>query len=249
MSRILLDKVNVHYPVVQDHYLSIRRAILRIASGGRLYREDKAVEVVHALKNVSFEAKDGDRIALVGRNGAGKSTLLKTIGGYILPDQGTLTVDGTITSLFSVNGGMDIERTGYDNIFLMGRLLGLSKRDMRRHLSDIESFSELGEFLKMPVRSYSDGMKVRLGFAVVTCLQPDILVLDEAIGAGDAHFIEKATSRAQKFYERANIIIMASHDPGLLERLCNRALWIDYGRIVQEGPVKDVIAAYLKATV
>jgi ABC-2 type transport system ATP-binding protein/lipopolysaccharide transport system ATP-binding protein len=248
MSRIRLDKVNVSYPVVKDQYLSIRRAFLRFLTGGKLYKED-TIEVVHALKDISFEARDGDRIALVGCNGAGKSTLLKTIGGYILPDTGDIEIRGTITSLFSVNGGMDIERTGYDNIYLMGRLLGISKREMKKHLPDIEDFSELGEFLKMPVRGYSDGMKVRLGMAVVTCLEPDILILDEAIGAGDAHFIEKATSRAQKFYERANIIVMSSHDPTIIKRLCNKAIWIDRGKIVQEGEVNEVIEAYLKATV
>jgi ABC-type polysaccharide/polyol phosphate transport system ATPase subunit len=249
VSRVLLDRINVHYPVVKDHYLSIRRAVLRHMSGGRLYRQDSATELVHALRNISFEANNGDRIGLVGRNGAGKSTLLKTIGGYILPDSGTLKVDGVITSLLSVNGGMDVERTGYDNVFLMGRLLGIKQTEMKQHLPDIEAFSELGDFLSMPVRSYSDGMKVRLGIAVVTCLHPEILVLDEAIGAGDAHFIEKATSRTQKLYERANIIIIASHDPTILERLCNKALWIDHGTIVMEGKVSEVVKAYLDETV
>jgi ABC-2 type transport system ATP-binding protein/lipopolysaccharide transport system ATP-binding protein len=245
MSSITLENVNVHYPVLNDHYLSIRRAFLRGVTGGRMYREDAVVKQVHALKDISFEAKDGDRIALIGSNGAGKSTLLKTIGGYILPDRGQLTVDGVITSLFSVNGGMDVERTGYDNIYLMGRLLGISKREMAGHLPDIESFSELGEFLKLPVRSYSDGMKVRLGVAVVTCVHPDILVLDEAIGAGDAHFIDKATRRAQKLYDRARIIIMASHSPEILQHLCNQAFWIEGGRIVKRGGVEEVHAAYL----
>jgi ABC-type polysaccharide/polyol phosphate transport system ATPase subunit len=249
MSHIHFENVNVHYPIVGDHYMSIRRAFLRFVTGGRMYKQDGMSEVVHALKNISFEAKNGDRIALVGRNGAGKSTLLKTIGGYILPDSGVHEVEGSLTALFSVNGGMDVERTGYDNIYLMARLLGMSRREMDRHISDIEEFSELGEFLKMPVRSYSDGMKVRLGVAVVTCIKPDILVLDEAIGAGDAHFIDKATRRAQKLYERANIIVMASHDPKILENLCNKALWIDGGRIVMEGGVAEIIAAYLQATV
>ena len=122
MSHVLLENVNVYYPVVQDHYMSIRRAMLRFVTGGRLYKQDVMSETVHAVRNISFEARNGDRIALIGRNGAGKSTLLKTIGGYILPSNGKLDVEGTMTSLFSVNGGMDIERTGYDNIYLMARL-------------------------------------------------------------------------------------------------------------------------------
>jgi ABC-type polysaccharide/polyol phosphate transport system ATPase subunit len=247
MAYIRLDKVNVFYPVVQDHYQSIRRALLRRLTFGRMFKEDAGVTVVHALKDISLDLKNGDRLALVGSNGAGKSTLLKTIGGYILPDNGNLEVEGTITSLFSVNGGMDPERTGYDNIYLMGRLLGMNKREMDEHIPDIEAFSELGEFLKMPIRSYSDGMKVRLGFSVVTCLQPDILILDEAIGAGDAHFIHKATARAQKLYERANIVVIASHDPAILKSLCNKAAWIDHGKVMLEGSVDDVMSAYLGA--
>jgi lipopolysaccharide transport system ATP-binding protein len=249
MSRIHLENVNVHYPVMSDHYMSIRRAALRLLSGGRLYKEDTKAHLVHALKDLTLEFKDGDRVGLIGRNGAGKSTLLKTLGRFILPDSGHIAVEGNVTSLFSVNGGMDIERTGIDNIYLMGRLLGMRRREMATYLSDIEDFSELGRFLAMPVRSYSEGMKVRLGVAVVTCIHPDILILDEAIGAGDAHFIEKATLRAQKFYDRANIIVMASHDPTLLSRLCNTAIWLDQGRIVKTGAVKDVLAAYTEATV
>jgi ABC-type polysaccharide/polyol phosphate transport system ATPase subunit len=118
---------------------------------------------------------------------------------------------------------------------------------METHIADIEEFSELGRFLEMPIRAYSDGMKVRLGVAIVTCLQPDILVLDEAIGAGDAHFIDKATRRTQKLYERARIIVMASHDPNLLRRLCNKAVWLDQGRLVKTGGIEEVIQAYAAA--
>ncbi len=248
MSHIVVHNVNVHYPILQDHYMSIRRAMLRVITGGRLYRQDKDTKLVHALKDVCFELRDGDRVGLVGRNGAGKSTLLKTIGGFILPDNGNLHVSGVVTSLFSVNGGMDIERSGYDNVFLMGRLLGIHRKEMIKHLADIAEFSELGHFLKMPVRAYSDGMKVRLGVAIVTCIHPDILILDEAIGAGDAHFIEKTTQRAQKLYERANIMIMASHDPVILRRLCNKAIWLDQGKVIKTGPVEEVIEAYTTAT-
>lgn len=244
MSGIHLENVNVFYPVMKDHYMSIRRAALRFITGGRMYREDVEGELIHALKNISLDIRDGDRVALVGRNGAGKSTLLKTLGGFILPADGMLRMDGTVTSLFSVNGGMDIERTGYDNIFLIGRLLGMRRHVMETHLADIEEFSELGKFLAMPVRSYSDGMKVRLGVAVVTCVHPDILILDEAIGAGDAHFMEKATQRAQRLYERARIMVMASHAPALLKRLCNKAVWLHKGSIMKTGRVDEVLDAY-----
>ena len=245
MSGIHLERVNVHYPLLEDHYKSFRRAALRFVTGGRVYAEDGQSRVIHALKDVSIDIRDGDRVALVGRNGAGKSTLLKTIGGFILPDGGVFHVDGKVTSLFTVNGGMDIERTGYDNIYLVGRLYGIPHRQMKKYVADIEDFSELDKFLDMPLRSYSDGMKLRLGIAVVTCVHPDILVLDEALGAGDAHFIEKTTQRVHQFYERARIMIMASHDPSILKRLCNRGVWLDKGVVVKTGGIDEVLDAYM----
>lgn len=244
MSGVYLENVNVHYPILEDHYKSIRRAALRFLTGGRLYKEDAQGHVVHALKDISLDIRDGDRVGLVGRNGAGKSTLLKTIGGFILPNSGVYEIKGSVTSLFTVNGGMDTERTGYDNIYLMGRFFGIRRRAMEKHIADIEDFSELGKFLDMPIRSYSDGMKVRLGIAVVTCVHPDILVLDEALGAGDAHFIEKTMTRVQKFYDRARIIVMASHDTTLLTRLCNKAVWMEKGAIIKTGNITEVLETY-----
>lgn len=245
MASITLNDINVYYPVQNDHYMSIRRAALRALTGGRMYREDAQGRNFHALKNISFELHDGDSLALIGRNGAGKSTLLRTLGGFITPSQGHMAVDGQITSIFSVNGGMDIERTGYQNIYFVGRLLGLSQKEMESHIKEIEEFSELGNFLNSPIRTYSDGMKIRLGFAIVTCLKPEILILDEAIGAGDAHFIEKATKRAHALYERARILVMASHDPHILRNLCNKAMWLEHGAIKMSGKVEEVLEAYM----
>ena len=245
MARIVVDNINVRYPVMQDQYRSVRRAIIRTLSGGSLYQQDTRMEEVHALNGVSFTLENGDRLGLVGRNGAGKSTLLKTLGGFILPESGNLDIDGTTTSLFSVAGGMDDERSGYDNIFLCGRLLGISRAEMKKHLPDIEEFSELGEFLSVPVRAYSDGMKTRLGFAISTCITPDILLLDEAIGAGDAHFVEKASKRAQRLYDRSSIMVLASHMPSIISSLCNKVLWLDHGKVMKIGPVDEVMDAYM----
>jgi ABC-type polysaccharide/polyol phosphate transport system ATPase subunit len=247
MSSIRLENVNVSYPVLQDHYKSICRALLRMVSGGTLYKAEMRIKEVHALKDIAFELRDGDRVGLVGHNGAGKSTLLRTIGGFIQPDRGDLVVQGKISSLFSVNGGLDIDQTGHDNIFRMGRLFGIHRKEMRAHVGEIEEFSELGHFLAMPVRAYSDGMKIRLGLAVATCLHPDILLLDETINAGDAHFLERAILRLQKLYERANIIVMASHSASIMQRLCNKAIWLDHGQVRQVGPVEEVLAAYAQA--
>lgn len=246
MARIVVNDIHVRYPVMQDQYRSMRRAIVRVASGGKLYQQDQRMQVVHALQGISFTLENGDRVGLIGRNGAGKSTLLKTLGGFILPESGELTVEGKITSLFSVAGGMDDERTGYDNIFLTGRLLGIPRRQMQEHLKEIEEFSELGDFLTMPLRAYSDGMKIRLGFAITTCLHPEILLLDEAIGAGDAHFIEKASRRAQQLYDRASIMVIASHIPDVILSLCNKAIWLNHGTIECIGPTQQVLDAYMR---
>ena len=140
---------------------------------------------------------------------------------------------------------MDDERSGYDNLFLCGRVLGISRAEMKKHLPDIEEFSELGEFLSVPVRAYSDGMKIRLGFAISTCITPDILLLDEAIGAGDAHFVEKASKRAQRLYDRSSIMVLASHMPSIISSLCNKVLWLDHGKVMKIGPVDEVMDAYM----
>ncbi len=245
MARIVLNNVHVRYPVTQDHYRSLRRLVARVATRGRLYGEDVGLRTVHAIRGLSLNLEKGDRVGLIGRNGAGKSTLLKTLGGFILPDEGTLDVEGSIMPLFSVSAGMDEERSGYDNIFLSGRLLGIPRHEMEKNVADIEAFCELGQFLYMPVRMYSDGMKVRLGFAISTCISPDILLLDEAIGAGDAHFLEKASKRAEALYNRANILIIASHSPEIITRLCNKALWLSHGTMVEFGPAEEVLAKYL----
>jgi len=248
MARIILDQVHVRYPVTQDHYRSLRRVLVRLVTLGQMYKQDTRSRMVHAIKGLSLTLEKGDRVGLIGRNGAGKSTFLKTLGGFILPDQGTMHIEGTTMPLFSVSAGMDEERTGYDNIFLSGRLLGISRKEMQKHVPDIEAFCELGEFLKIPVRAYSDGMKVRLGFAISTCITPDILLLDEAIGAGDAHFLEKASQRAEALYDRASIMILASHSPEIITRLCNKVLWLSHGNMVAFGPTEEVLARYLETT-
>lgn len=163
MARIVLKNVHVRYPVTQDHYRSLRRVLVRLVTLGRMYNDDVRSHTVHALRDLSLTLEKGDRIGLIGRNGAGKSTLLKTLGGFILPSEGEIEVEGNIMPLFSVAAGMDEERSGYDNIYLSGRLLGIPRKEMEKHVKDIEDFCELGEFLKMPVRTYSDGMRSASG--------------------------------------------------------------------------------------
>jgi ABC-2 type transport system ATP-binding protein/lipopolysaccharide transport system ATP-binding protein len=211
-----------------------------------MYKEDTKIDYVHALKGINLTLEDGDRLAIIGRNGAGKSTLLRVMAGFMIPTIGTIKTEGNITPLFSIATGMDIEMTGYQNIYYMGRLIGLSRSEMDKRIPDIEEFTELSEFLKLPVRSYSAGMRVRLAFAIATCIKPEILIMDEAIGAGDAHFVDKASARANSLYNSANIMVVASHAASLLKSLCNKAILMDHGKIIASGTLDEIQDVYNK---
>ncbi|MEJ0009683.1 MAG: ATP-binding cassette domain-containing protein [Alphaproteobacteria bacterium] len=199
---------------------------------------------MQALSNVSFALENGDRLALIGPNGAGKTTLLKTLAGFLPVASGALTVKGEVTVLFNLTNGLDPEKTGYQNIRGMGLLLGMNNAQIAALVPEIEDFCELGEFLDLPVRMYSDGMKIRLAFAVSTSVHPDILVLDEAIGAGDAHFLKKATERAHALYDKARILVMASHSPDIVRNLCNKGLLLEHGEVKYFGDIEQALAIY-----
>lgn len=243
MALLELKNVYVDYPVYGDCEASLRRVLLKLTTRQRIYKS-AGLTVVRALTDINFSLHHGDRLGLIGENGAGKSTLLKTLGGFYAPASGNMKIEGHVSTLFDVCMGMDMERTGYDNIYFMGLLLGLSRQCIKNFIPDIEDFSELGEFLSMPMRTYSAGMRIRLGFALVTCLEPEILLLDEAIGAGDAHFLEKAAKRAKQLYDRASILVIASHDNNIIREFCNKALWLHKGRMVRYGEVESVLQDY-----
>jgi ABC-2 type transport system ATP-binding protein/lipopolysaccharide transport system ATP-binding protein len=244
MPSITLDRVNIEYPVFQHNFLSLRRTLIKWVTGGKVYQGENSFTLVHALKDISFNLQTGDRLGLVGPNGAGKSTLLKTLGRLYTPRSGRVHINGKVSALFDVCMGMDVEKTGYSNIYYMGMLLGLTTKQIKSHIPDIEEFSELGGFLDMPVRTYSAGMRVRLGFALCTCINPAILLLDEALGAGDKSFMEKAAVRAKSLYDRAEILVLASHANSVIRDFCNKALWLEQGVIKMFGPVETVLAAY-----
>lgn len=244
MAQIILDKLEVHYPVYGDRTNSLRRALVNLSTGGKIYKDERKLTVVKALDQLSFTLNKGDRLGLIGTNGAGKSTLLKTLGGLYVPAAGKLILNGKVSALFDVCNGMDVDRSGYHNIQYMGTLLGLTRTQIKNAVPDIEEFTELGEFLTMPVRTYSAGMKVRLGFAICTCIDPSILLLDEAIGAGDKHFIEKASARAKALYDRADVLVLASHSSDVIREFCNKALWLHQGKMVMMGEVEEVLGAY-----
>jgi len=214
------------------------------SAGGAIGRDRRNRIVVRALDDVTLDIHDGDRVALLGRNGAGKTTLLRVMADVMEPTSGTARILGRTSTLFNLAGLMDPELPGYENIYYAGGLIGIPRSRLKQLMPEIEAFAEIGEFLRMPVRTYSAGMKVRLGFAVATCIEPDILLMDEVIGAGDLHFVEKAIQRAQQLYKRSSILVVASHDPHVLQGLCNKAILLDRGKVVTMGPLDEVAQCY-----
>jgi ABC-type polysaccharide/polyol phosphate transport system ATPase subunit len=199
---------------------------------------------VRALEGVSVSLQSGDRLGLVGSNGSGKTTLLQIMAGIITPDAGSVRVSGRCTNLINLSLGMQHEASGHRNITLKGLAYGWSRKEIESRRRQIAEFSELGEFLHMPVETYSAGMSMRLSFAIATAFDPEILILDEWISAGDAAFRQKATDRMQNFVAKAGILVLASHDRDLLLENCNRALWLEHGRVKEAGVLPDVLDAY-----
>ena len=211
-----------------------------------IQREGKRQErvVVRALSNISMRLEDGDRLGLIGHNGSGKSTLLKVIAGIYQPVSGRMTVEGRVTPLLDMMPGLDPDDTGYENLLTAGMLLGLSREEVEQKIPEIEEFSELGEYLALPVRTYSAGMTLRLGFSLVTALKPGILLMDEGFSTGDLRFAERAADRMDDFLGRSRIIVLASHSDETIKSMCNKAALMQEGQILAFGPVDDVIEQY-----
>jgi len=246
-ATVLLDEVAVSFPVYQAGSRSLKKRALFHGSGGRIGRDAHQRIIVEALRGVSLSLKRGDRLALIGPNGAGKTTLLRVIAGIYEPERGVVRTRGRISPMFDVSLGIDAELSGYDNIRIRGLLLGLSPRAIEQHLPDIAEFTELGGYLDMPVRTYSAGMILRLSFAVATCFEPEILLMDEWILAGDAHFLGRAELRIKRFVERASVLVLSSHNLDICGRWCTKALWLDQGQVRAFGPVDEVIADYSRS--
>jgi ABC-2 type transport system ATP-binding protein len=245
MTAIIVKDLSVDIPIFDVASSSIRQLLLRRAVGGQVAQQGSHV-VVNALKQIGFEARDGDRIGLVGPNGAGKTTLLRVLADIYPPTTGTVEVVGRVSPMFDNNLGMNADATGLENIRLCGLLWGLTPAQIENSIDDIAEFTELGGYLNMPVRTYSQGMQMRLAFAIVTIREPEILLLDESIGVGDAQFFDKASARLQSLVDRSRILVVASHSDPMIRRLCNKAIWLHAGRLMQYDEVDRVLEAYSK---
>jgi len=245
MALISAHDVTVDIPIYDVASSSLRKFLLNRAVGGQLDQQGSHV-VVHALKDVSFEARDGDRIGLIGQNGAGKSTLLRVLSGTYPPSSGIVDVQGRVSPMLDNKLGMDGDATGFENIRICAMLRGMTARQVNESMDDIIAFTELGDYLKMPVRSYSSGMMLRLAFAVATVPHAEILLIDESIGVGDEHFFHKAYTRLSGLVSHSRILVVASHSQEMIRRLCTRALWLDGGIIVGDDTVDRILDAYSK---
>ena len=239
-----LDGVTVEFPVYGVNGRSLRNDLLRKGTGGLIGRDEGRRVVVRALEEVTLSFAHGDRVGLVGANGAGKSTLLRTMAGVYRPSRGEVRRWGRLASLIDLSLGMEADSTGWENIMTRGRFFGLSKLEMERHMEEIAEFTELGGYLSMPIGTYSDGMKLRLALAVSTCFQPEILLMDEWISVSDAAFADKARKRVEEFVDRAGILAIASHNPGLLERVCEKGVLLRAGRVEASGGIGEVLRQY-----
>ena len=237
MAYIRAQDLVIEFPIYQLAHLSFKQAVLHAATGGKIARDAGNRVVVRALDHVSFDIQEGDRVGLVGHNGAGKTSLLRTLSGIYEPMEGRLEVRGRVATLLDFHFGIDPEATGYENILLRGIMLGLRPRDIKARMPEIAEFTELGDYLDMPVRTYSTGMQLRLAFATSTAVAPEILLMDEWLSVGDATFSEKASLRLHDLVKRTSIMVMASHSPKLIEAVCNRIFRMEHGRIVEQESI------------
>jgi ABC-type polysaccharide/polyol phosphate transport system ATPase subunit len=249
MPKIMLENVTLSYPIYGTGTRSFKHTLMNIATGGCFTKKNKKKLNVKALDGISFSLNEGDKLGLIGHNGAGKSTLLRTIAGIFEPQEGNIRIKGEISSLLDLYVGMQLESSGYENIRVRGLILGLSKSETKNTMADIERFTELGNFLSTPVKTYSQGMAMRLAFAISTSFTPaDILLIDEAIGTADANFMNKAHKRLENFIVKSNILVLSSHSFEIVSKFCTQVLWLEHGKIKDFGRTDEVLAKYNRAS-
>ena len=240
-----VKNVTIDIPIF-DTNRSLRKSFYNYVGklGGEIQQSSRKHLFVRALNDVSFCLEEGDRLGLIGHNGAGKSTLLNVLAGIYMPHSGSVHTCGSVTPLFNLSLGLDPDDTGYASIYTIGMFYGLTRKEIDAKREDIIAFSELGEYIHSPARTYSTGMLLRLSFAIVTSLNPQILLMDEGISAGDASFAEKAEKRLENFYKKINILVLASHSDALIKQLCNKVLLLERGKILKLGAVDEVMDFY-----
>lgn len=240
MARIQLEKINLTFNVRKTRGLSLKEFVVR-----GLFRDKvNPFMQVHALRDVDLTVSEGERLGIVGHNGAGKSTMLKLLAGIYPPTSGKRQVEGRISSLFEIALGFEGDATGWENIYYRSYLQGETPKTVRQKIDSIAEFSELGDFLNMPVRYYSAGMSVRLAFSIATAIEPELLIIDEVLSVGDVAFQEKARRRMVEMMSKAKILVMVSHDLNSIAKLCQRAIWMDHGAIREAGPAASLVAQY-----
>ncbi|OYZ20728.1 MAG: hypothetical protein B7Y39_10175 [Bdellovibrio sp. 28-41-41] len=240
---IKFENVNLTYDLYLDKTNNLKEYVINKLTNRRPV--SKVMEKVAALKNINIEFRHGDRIGIIGRNGAGKSTMLKVISGIYKPSSGKLTVSGNIQPLIEIGAGFDPEFTGRENIYLNGYMLGFTKEQIRLKENEIIEFTELGEFIDVPVKYYSSGMAVRLAFTIATSIEPEILAFDEMLAAGDIEFIQKAKLRMDSLITKAKMLIIVSHDLGMIKSLCTKVLVFHQGQICFIGTPDEAIEFYV----
>ncbi len=246
-ASIQLNNVNLDY-IVKSGSDSLKKTVIATCNALLKKNAAKIKEVQNtsyrALNNVSLDIKSQDRIGLLGRNGAGKSTLLRVMAKVYRPNSGSVLVNGKIASLFDVCLGMDAEATGYENIINLAIMRGFSKKMASSIVADVEEFTELGKFLSAPVRTYSSGMSMKLAFAVATAVAPEIILIDEVIGVGDAHFMKKANARIMSMIDRTQIVVLTSHSTDIIRQFCNKTIVLDKGEVKFLGDTEAGIEFY-----
>lgn len=244
MTHIEFNNVCIDFPIYDAKGRSFKKRLIQVATGGQLGEDHQGQVVVRALEGITFTFKEGDRVGLLGHNGAGKSTLLRLLCGVYEPSSGSALIDGEIGSLIDISLGIDPDATGRENIYIRGSLLGMKRSEITAQINDIIDFSELGDFVDVPLRTYSTGMHLRLAFAVSTIVRPEILLMDEWLSVGDEGFKQKAEARMAELVQSTNILVIASHSRELILHTCNRAIWLVHGKIRMDGNPLDVCNAY-----
>jgi ABC-2 type transport system ATP-binding protein len=242
-SFIELKNITLEYELYIDKTDNLKETIINF------FRKIKHIEqkkrFIKALDNINLKIEEGDRLGIIGRNGAGKSTLLKVIAGILKPTSGDLFIQGKVQPLIEIGAGFNPEFTGRENIYLNAYMLGFGKKEAKEKEQEIIAFADIGEFIDVPIKYYSSGMTVRLAFSIATIINPEILLVDEMLAAGDAAFIEKATRRINELINKAKIMVVVSHDLNFVKKICNKWIWIDHGKIKSLSNIPSVVDEYL----